>query len=290
MISPRSTAALVVLALAAAGLTGQACGGTDGGESAFGQPPGSLFDDDDDGGDGFGDGGTRDPSGEGGGLLGDVEAVVTTDNAFSFGYGNADGLTTFIQGTASDGPEIFDCPVDYGPEPFTVPAKDAPSGAFLYIVAWADRNVTQGTLAQFKRTGGSPIYSGDGNWQVCATGEEFDGFGMGPNQARVDQAIVDCNAGSAGPTYSKGWVNTSGAVTTGAIGKLAYGETNEDPGGDFPVVCPIDDRGVRGIDPQARWMWFDPQDGVSPFQGNAGNRTKTFLVFRLPAAALDGPR
>lgn len=217
----------------------------------------------------------------------DVDAVVTTDNAYSFGYGSASAVTTFIQGVPSGGWAIFNCPVGYGPERYLVPGEQAPDNGYLYIIAWADPNVTQGTLAQFRRVGGaSAIYSGDGNWEVCATGLEFDGLGNGPNQATVNQWLGECNEGPTGDAYSKGWVNTGGALTGGAIGKLAYGETNQSAAGDFPLVCSLDDAGVRGIDPSARWMWFDPQDGNNPFSGNAGNRTKTFLIFRLPASVI----
>lgn len=219
----------------------------------------------------------------------DVEAVVTTDNAFSFGYGNASSVSTFIRGEGSDGPGIFNCPVGYGPVAYRVPAADAPPGAYLYIIAWADTKVTQGTLAQFKRVGGQPIYSGNGAWEVCATGEPYDHLGAGPDQAAVNAKIAECNKGASGATYSKGWVTTSGALTPGAKGKLAFGEANDSADGDFPIVCQKDDAGVSGIDPVARWMWFDPEDGKSPFVGNENNRTQTFLIFRLPADALPAP-
>ena len=219
----------------------------------------------------------------------DVEAVVTTDNAFSFGYGSDTALSTFIRGEGSDGPGIFNCPVGFGPVAFLVPKEKAPVGAYLYIIAWADNEVTQGTLAQFKRVGGEAIYSGDGAWEVCAIGEPYEDLGPGPDQATVDAKIGECNKGATGATYSKGWVTTAGAKTPGALGKLAFGETNEDGAGDFPIVCQKDEAGVAGVDPTARWMWFDPQDGQSAFVGNDNNRTKTFLVFRLPASALPPP-
>lgn len=219
----------------------------------------------------------------------DVRAVVTTDNAFSFGYGSDSAVTTFVRGEGSGGRAIFDCPVGFGPTEYVVPAAQAPAGAYLYIIAWADTAVTQGTLAQFTRIGGKPIYSGDGAWQICAVGTPYDYLGMGPDQATVTASVAECNKGAPGATYSKGWVNTAGAVTPGAIGKLAYGETNEDAGGDFPIVCQKDDAGVSGIDGAARWMWFDPLDGQSAFVGNTANRTKTFLIFRLPADALPAP-
>jgi hypothetical protein len=217
----------------------------------------------------------------------DVQVVITTDNAFSFGYGDVERVTTFVQGVASDADHIFDCPVGYGPKPYTVPGASAPDSAYLYVVAWADRAFTQGALAQFKRVGGTPIYSGDGAWQVCATGKEYDpDTTPGPDQATVNRYLEACNAGSQGDTFSRGWVNTQGAVTEGARGKLAFGEANDSPEGDFTVVCQRDDAGVEGIDAAARWMWFDPGDGQSPFVGNDGNRTQSFLIFRLPASAI----
>ena len=219
----------------------------------------------------------------------DVEAVVTTDNAFSFGYGDATTITTFIRGEGSDGPGIFDCPVGHGPVAYVVPADKAPDGAYLYIIAWADNEVTQGTLAQFKRVGGQAIYSGDGAWQVCAIGKPYEDLGPGPDQGTVNVNIGECNKGAGGDTFSKGWVTTAGALTAGATGKLAFGEANDDDGGDFPIVCQKDDAGISGIDAVARWMWFDPGDGQSPFVGNVDNRTKTFLIFRLPAEALPPP-
>jgi len=217
-----------------------------------------------------------------------VAVAITSDNAFSFGYGSEGALSTFVPGVASGASEIFDCPVGYGPQTFLVPGEQAPEDAFLYIVSWADRFYTQGTLAQFKRTNStSIIYSGDPAWEVCATGIEYDiDATTGPDQDTVDRYLRECNRGAQGATFSRGWVNTAGAITPGARGKLAMGEANDDPEGEFPIVCQEDDAGVTGIDAEAHWMWFDPEDGSSPFTGNQENRTQTFLIFRLPALTL----
>lgn len=268
---------------------GVACGSSSGStfDDGDGKDAGDQSDADAGGGGGFGN-----AEGGGDGAIDDVpatdvEAVVTSDNAFSFGYGSKDTVATFIRGEGSDGPAIFDCPVGFGPRAFLVPAASAPKTAYLYIIAWADESTTQGTLAQFKRVGGTgTIYSGGGEWEICAIGTPFDHLGEGPDQTQVNSAIGQCNLGATGATYSKGWVNTLGAITPGALGKLAFGEANDDAGGDFPVVCTKDDAGVQGIDAVAKWMWFDPLDSQSPFVGNTGNRTKTFLVFRLPASVL----
>lgn len=217
----------------------------------------------------------------------DVQVAITSDNAFSFGYGNEGSVSTFVPGVASGAEGIFNCPVGYGPKTFVVPGDKAPEDAYLYIITWADRLFTQGTLAQFKRVGGDSIYSGDAAWQVCATGREYDPeTTSGPDQATVNEYLQACNAGAEGSTFSKGWVGASGALTAGARGKLAQGEPNDDASGDFPVVCQRDDAGVPGIDALASWMWFDPEDGSSAFNGNANNRTKAFLIFRLPALIL----
>lgn len=217
----------------------------------------------------------------------DVEVVITSDNAFSFGYGDAQQVQTFVEGVPSDAEGIFNCPVGFGPQPYLVPGADAPDHAYLYIISWADRDYTQGALAQFKRKGGFPIYSGNGAWEVCATGKEYEpNAGPGPDASTVNEYLSACNVGSSGDTFSKGWVSVDGAITEGARGKLAIGEANDEAGGDFPIVCQLDDEGTQGIDAEARWMWFDPEDGRSAFVGNAENRTQAFLIFRLPADIL----
>lgn len=269
----------------------------DGGSSSGGEAGASSS-----GGFPLGDGGTSGSSGDGGRVLTtDVYATVTADNAFSFGYGDQSGLSTFIQGAGSDGSAIFNCPVGFGPHAFLVPGASAPSSAYLYIVAWADQSTTQGTLAQFSRAGGAPVYSGSEAWEVCAVGDEYDDQGPGPDQATVGTKIGECNAGAA-TVASRGWVNSAGALTAGALGKLARGEANDANEGNFPLVCQdadggawedggasTADAGLQAMSALAQWMWFDPADGESPFVGNAANRTKSFLIFRLPATALPSP-
>ena len=240
----------------------------------------------------FGDGVDPGDGGTGQTFSTDVRAVMTTDNAFSFGYGDVATVSTFFRGEGSGGDAIFNCPVGYGPTAYVIPAKDAPPSAYLYIIAWADEKTTQGTLAQFTRLGGGQtIYSGDVNWQVCAVGRAYDFQGAGPTNTEINVDIANCNnpaAADAGATYSHGWVNKDGALPSSptARGKLAIGEDNTDAGGDFPIVCQLDATGDAGVDGVAHWMWFDPIDTKDPFVGNTGNRTKTYLLFRLPASAL----
>ncbi len=226
----------------------------------------------------------------------DVDVAITADNAYSFGYGTESGIDTYFAGSrATSAGEIFSCPIDFGPEHYVVPAESAPPGAYLYIVSWDDHSVTQGVLAQFKRTDAT-LYSGDTNFEVCATGIDFT-TASGPTQEQVNTEILNCNAGTGDPaTSSAGWVNTAGPVdgTPSAVGVLAVGEANEPnagPGdyGVFPQVCVEDADGNKGIEEGAHWMWYDPQDGSvrsDAFHSSRGNAFRAFLIFRLPADSI----
>ena len=264
--------------------------GSDAGTSSGSKPDGS----------GIGFGGQND-----GGIIPvqepatDVEVVLTADNAYAFGYGDSKAITT-LKGrpaTASAG-DIFNCPVNttgsgavgFGPESYTVLAADAPTGAYLYLVTWDDDSVTQGALGQFKRKGGQALYSGAAGWEVCATGKFFSSSpgtptAAGPAIDVVNADISACNAGTGDKaTTSGGWVNAAGAVTAGAVGKLAVGQDNS-AAGQFPITCQKDQMGNAGIDPQAHWMWYSP-DARDAFNSRG---TRSYLIFRLPTKELPQP-
>jgi hypothetical protein len=222
----------------------------------------------------------------------DVEVEITADNAYSFGYGTESSISTYVQGErATLAGEIFNCPLGEGPEHYTVPAASAPAGAYLYVVSWDDYSVTQGVIGQFRRAAGV-VYSGDDDFEVCATGVDFQSSSVGPTQEEVNTEIARCNAGSGSrSTTSAGWVNTGGPVTPDAIGRLVVGEANESgSGGEFPQVCTMDGAGKRGVDAEARWMWYDPEAGSvgtrSPFRSTGSNTFRTYLIFRLPAEVI----
>jgi hypothetical protein len=119
-----------------------------------------------------------------------------------------------------------------------VPGASAPDTAYLYIVSWDDLRVTQGVLGQFRRGAGAPVYTGGEDWQVCATGIDLSASANGPTQAEVNAQIAICNAGTGAPgTTSRGWVNTVGAVTAGALGTLAIGEPNDGAAGGTSRWC-----------------------------------------------------
>lgn len=216
---------------------------------------------------------------------GPVNVVITADNAYSFGYGTVSAIEHFTQGVRADGAAIFDCPINYGPEAYVVPEADAPPTAYLYIVAWDDLQYTQGVLAEFSRLNAT-VLTGDAGFEVCATGLDYStgpDAQTGPSLATINAEIARCNAGTGdATTSSKGWVNTAGAVTPGANGILALGEANDDSAGTFPIVChpTATDPGIRS---EARWMWYDPNDGTpqDPFWSTGQNRYKAFQIFRL---------
>ena len=225
-----------------------------------------------------------------------VECVVTCDNAYGFGWGNATSLKTYNTAPASIlAGDIFNCPVGNGPEAYFIPAADAPPSAFLYAVAWADHSVTQGLIGQVKREGAPALYTGDLNWEVCATGIDYNtsiaAQRPGPPLAEINDEIVKCNMGAGNPaTSSAGWVNSAGAITPGAIGRLAIGEDNTSSAGNFPIACQsttlADGGKTLGIDPASKWMWYTSVPGGDAFRWSSQAATRHFLIFRLSAARL----
>ncbi|MRG90428.1 hypothetical protein [Polyangium spumosum] len=274
------------------GATGSAGGATGGGSAGGGM--GGLGGMGGMGGMGMGgDGGINFTSGNGGGPPAvDVDVVLTADNAYSFGYGDAAGINTFIQGSrAQTAGQIFNC--GEGPEAYVVPAAAAPPSAYLYIVTWDDLAVTQGVLGQFRRGTGAPLYTGDGQFEVCATGINMQSSQTGPTQDEINQQIALCNSGSGDDaTTSGGWVNAAGAVTPGATGSLAVGEANDPtPGGTFPPTCPTGAAppGTASIDPEAHWMWYQPGGVANPFQSTGSNTFRAYLIFRIAAEDIPLP-
>ena len=219
----------------------------------------------------------------------DVHVVITADNAYAFGWGDTTQVAKLSGRPRTQlAADIFNCPLGVGPEEYDIPAKEAPESLYLYIIAWADDATTQGVIGQFDR-GGQPTSTGQGEWEVCATGLYYDASttGGGPPIAVVNQEITRCNAGHTDPTQtSAGWVNGLGAITPGAVGSLAVGEDNSSSAGDFPIVCQKDVAGKRGVDAASRWMWYSP-DGKSPFRYQGGhNPIRAFLIFRLPSRVI----
>ncbi|CAN5738473.1 hypothetical protein BH09MYX1_BH09MYX1_62870 [soil metagenome] len=225
--------------------------------------------------------------------LGDVDAVVTCDNAYGFGWGDVNKLDTYNTAPASVvAGDIFNCKT--GPEGYTIPAAQAPASAYVYAVAWADHSVTQGLIGQFKRKGASPLYTGDAKWEVCATGIDFDSSDpnqkLGPSLVQINTEIGKCNGGTGDKSTSRGgWVNSAGAVTAGAVGKLAIGQDNSKSyNPDFPIICQSGGADP-GVDDQARWMWYSASGSNAAFHFSSLSESRPFLVFRLAAKSLPPP-
>ena len=246
---------------------------------------------------GVGGGGTG-----GGGIPGPntpVNVIITADNAYGFGFGSLDKLENYFGGVENKLQEdIFSCPVGvgpsgpgFGPESYIVPAESANKGNYLYIIGYADKLTTQGVIAKFYRVNATPVYTGDGNWEVCATGVDYDPGAGGPTRAVIDQQIAICNAGTGSlSTTSAGWVGT----TETPMGKVVFGEDNSTtrdpkiptPGNEFLIAC--------DIEPSAKWMWYEwvpNRTTGSPFMwpGGTTNITKDFLIFRLGAEFIPEP-
>ncbi|HEX6764551.1 MAG TPA: hypothetical protein VF103_03715 [Polyangiaceae bacterium] len=233
---------------------------------------------------GTGTGGTGMPD-----LDTDVNVIITADNAYGFGYGTGTEVLNYFGGIENPrSQDIFSCPVGMGPESYVVPAGSANEGEFLYIIAYADKSTTQGVIAKFFREGAQPVFTGNGNWQVCATGQDRDPGDGGPDLAQINEQLAICNAGGSDPeTTSGGWV---GVAPTQA-GNVVFGEDNSTdrgtpmPGNEFLIAC--------DIDPEARWMWYEwetNRTSGSPFMwpGGTANVTKDFLIFRLGAEFIPG--
>lgn len=212
--------------------------------------------------------------------LGPVIATLTVDNAFSVMWDDGASARMFMEGDISPTiSEIFDCPVGLGPAEFSIPVPVLPN-AYLYIAAWADASTQAGFLGKFVRAGKTTL-TGDAGWEVCAIGEFYALSTAGPSAARIFTAIEDCNRGIN--SASQGWLNAAGPVTPGAQGRLYVGDRN-DGSGIWNLTCQNDATG-RGIPEAARWIWWDPDDGIPPYD-NGLNRTKTFHLYRIASTAL----
>lgn len=305
----------LLLCLALAGACD--CGGDDGGrDGGGGGGDGST--------DGSGNDGAADGSGNDGASDGntnpdvvlppppDVHVLITADNAYAFGYGTGNALETYFPGVEDGSDAIFLCSQAcgpslpacdtgscdafgtcnedrMGPETYTVPGSTADSGDYLYIVTWSDENTTQGLIAQFRASDGSNVvYTGDDEWEVCATGEDFDLPGPEPDTAKVNEWIGKCNQGMG---FSQGWISDSLDNNPNAMGRglVVLPPADDDTIGRFDELCrrPGDDVG-DAIDPAAAWMWFDDDVGEPPnaFTNTSDDPRGDFLIFRLPISAV----
>lgn len=218
-----------------------------------------------------------------------LKARLTADNGYRFGVGSATGISEAQPPVWNDvASEIFGCD---GPESYVV---NAPINGFVYVVAWSDKAVSQGLLAQVQRLGryhilsGKNTLSGDNGWQVFATG--IDTFNTaGPSLDSVNAQIVLANHGFGDSlTSSTGWVGVDSYLCDQYYpdsGTIQLGELNDSLAttgtcdNTFPQVCYMSKK--------ARWMWYQ-RDG-SPCAFTPGADQDEYLIFRYPVNQLAAP-
>lgn len=245
----------------------------------------------------------------------DVDGVITVDNAYGFGFGDENGMTTstyfggirnttageitngtptlFTQGDANSGNGFTNPGI--GPELYDL--NGLPASDYMYLVAWSDDFQLQGALATFT-VGAQSVGTVPGiGWEVYATGIDRDSQTVGDTLtnsaadiALMNQQIALANDSLGGAGTSVGWVDENGLLPddTPGTGALVFGDDNTGgSGGTHPFGS------VQGIDSSARWMWYneDPANIPNPFDatpaGNDGHNE--FLIFRIPVSAVPSP-
>lgn len=246
----------------------------------------------------------------------DVNVLITADNAYGFGYGTAAAISNYFGGIEDGAGNIFVCSTACdantpcpdlngeastcdafgtcnqdrkGPETYVVPSASATNVEYLYIITWSDEAVTQGLIAQFAAADGSnTVYTGqDPAWEVCATGLDFDPGNGGPSTDTINEYIGKCGQGSAGNTFSGGWIGTTPNANRQALVVL---DPADEAQHNFEILCGRSAGEAAlgdAIGSDARWIWFDDDVDAAPsaFTSN-GQARGDFLIFRLPLGAV----
>ena len=217
-----------------------------------------------------------------------ITAEITADNAYSFGWGDRDGIQpkNFFPGVINTlAPQITGCrPSTSAPNVPVAGAEYYPGlqptlTDFLYIIAWSDDRARQGVLGTFTdATTQTTVSTGAPGWEVFATGiDKDDDF---PSLADINKQITLSN-GVNGPqaTSSVGWVGLTGGATGKEVGQLVVDGT-----ATAGSLC-----GAAkwfGLNPP-RWMWYSDTTATidaftlqpMPYDGLGW---REFLIFRLP--------
>jgi len=245
----------------------------------------------------------------------DVDVVITVDNAYGFGFGDAAGMTTSsyfggLRNTSAADitnglPALFTAGDSNAGNGFTNPGvgpelydlNGLPASDYLYLIAWSDDFALQGAIGSFT-VGSTTIGTVDGvGWQVYATGIDRDSnvaadtlTNSPADIALINDQIALANADGGGAGTSVGWVDENGLLPGGApgVGVLAFGDMNDgNPGGTHPFGV------INGISSDSRWMWYneDPAAISNPFQaGPEGpDGHNEFLIFRIPVRNVPEP-
>ncbi len=200
-----------------------------------------------------------------------VNVDITCDNGYSFAYGSATAIAQTYGNLCNTSPSnIFGCGSG-GVEHYSI---DVSSGAYLYIIGWADNGGTQGVIAQFKVGTTAVVYTGVGPWEVYATGVSMDCGDTPPTISQINAQLAIANAGTGGANTSVGWVGTT--PVSGYSGVLAIGQDNTSSD-VFPAISCLDGA--------ARWMWYQTTAVADAFHYNPNN-DREYLIFRIPADVL----
>lgn len=204
----------------------------------------------------------------------DVKVIVTSDNGYSFAFGKEDGIEDgnlegdIWNSLASD---------IYLAEEYTVTKAD--EDTYLYIIAWSDDSVYQGTIANFELLrDGDIIATGEDGWEVFATGIDYSSS-TGPALASINEQIAIANqALGDSATTSVTWVDMDG-----------------DPNGVGALVG-FDHNAITSTYPAmpagAQWIWYDPDttDSITADGRNPGNGYfREYLIFRIGLGATFNP-
>ena len=153
---------------------------------------------------------------------GNIKVTITSDNAYMFGFGDANGIHSgalYQQVRNKLANDIYGTPVwdvsangntvppynqtpSYGAEKYTL--DGSLSGRYIYVLAWSDNSQYQGTIAIFRDSQTNQTYkTGPGTgWEVYATGEDGDPSNANaPPLSDINQHIALAN-GKAGKTAS----------------------------------------------------------------------------------------
>lgn len=241
----------------------------------------------------------------------DIDAVITVDNAYGFGFGDRNSMSTssyfgglrntkageitnglptvYNAGDANFGNQFRN--IGVGPELYDL--NGLPASDYLYLVAWSDAQIYQGAIGSFT-IGSQTIGTVDGvGWEVFATGVDRNSqfFNDTLTNSTADVALINsqiglANANNGSVGTSIGWVDESGLLSDGSlgVGALVFGDDNAGVGPQLPFGH------INGIPNSARWMWYneDPMTITNPFEagpeGVGGHHE--FLIFRIPVEAV----
>jgi len=246
-------------------------------------------------------------------LATDVNGVITSDNAYGFGFGDEFGLTTYFggirnttAGEITNGlPVLFNAGDSNAGNGYTNPGigpelydlDGVPTGDYMYVVSWPDDTSFQGTIASFT-VGAQSLSTNPGQgWEVFATGEDLDSQFAGDTLtndasdiAMINSQILTANAASGGSGTSLGWVDETGTLSGGGVGSgaLVFGDANDGlMSGTHPFGV------INGIESSAQWMWYneDPSTISNPFQAGpeGADGHHEFLIFRIPLSNIPAP-